>query len=157
MKYLLKSIKYFIALCILCLGVMWLNQQFGFAQLSMEETFYVMFHTTRGMLLPFVMIVAAAFYPKFGFITRRVEGDIEEHRLQILNTMKDLGFELMKEEDEVLFFRATSPLRKLIYLYEDEIKVSQYGQWIEIEGIRRGVAKIVYRLDPILERLGRHE
>ena len=30
---------------------------------------------------------------------------------------------------------------------EDEIKVSQYGQWIVLDGIRRGVARVQYRLD----------
>lgn len=32
-------------------------------------------------------------------------------------------------------------------LGEDEIKVSQYGQWIVLDGIRRGVARVQYRLD----------
>ena len=28
---------------------------------------------------------------------------------------------------------------------EDEITVEQYGQWIDITGIRRGVARVLYR------------
>ena len=35
----------------------------------------------------------------------------------------------------------------LMLLGEDEIKVSQYGQWIVLDGIRRGVARVQYRLD----------
>ena len=31
-------------------------------------------------------------------------------------------------------------------LFEDDITVEQYGQWIDITGIRRGVAKVVYRM-----------
>ena len=38
-------------------------------------------------------------------------------------------------------------LHRLLLLFEDEILVSQYGQWILVEGIRRGVARVIYRLD----------
>jgi hypothetical protein len=30
-------------------------------------------------------------------------------------------------------------------LFEDEIVVEQYAQWINITGIRRGVAKVVFQ------------
>ncbi len=58
------------------------------------------------MLLPAVIVVLAALYPKFGFITRRVEGDVEEHREQILNAFRSAGFELVGEEEGVMRFRA---------------------------------------------------
>ena len=38
-------------------------------------------------------------------------------------------------------FRARGALHRLLLLFEDEILVSQYGQWILVEGIRRGVAR----------------
>ena len=38
-------------------------------------------------------------------------------------------------------FRADNFGQKLMLLGEDEIKVSQYGQWIVLDGIRRGVAR----------------
>lgn len=99
------------------------------------------------MLLPAVIVVLAALYPKFGFIVRKVEGDVQQNREQILNAFRSAGFDLVREADEALFFRAKSPLYKLLLLGEDEIKVSQYGQWILIDGIRRGVARVEYRLD----------
>ena len=157
MKYFLCSLKYFVALCVLCVAIMCLNQVMGIATLTIEETFYVMFHTLRGSLLIVAIVVAAAFYPKFGFIGRRVEGDVVENRTQIINAMKDSGFELHREEDEVMYFRAKNPLRRFMMLYEDELKVSQYGQWIEVEGIRRGVAMVVYRLDSFIAMVKRNE
>ena len=51
MKYFIRSLKYFVALCVLCAAIMALNRLSGFATLTLEETFYVMFHTTRGMML----------------------------------------------------------------------------------------------------------
>ena len=119
MKYFIRSLKYFVALCVLCAAIMALNRLSGFATLTLEETFYVMFHTTRGMMLPAVIVLLAAFYPKFGFVQRKVEGD--------------------------------GLLLKLTLLGEDEIKVSQYGQWILIDGIRRGVARAGYKLDSYIQ------
>lgn len=146
-RYLIRASKYFVALCVLCAAIMALNLTTGLARLSFGESLYVMFHTPRGMLLPAVIVVLAALYPKFGFITRRVEGDVEEHREQILNAFRSAGFELVGEEKGVMRFRARGTLHRLLLLFEDEILVSQYGQWILVEGIRRGVARVIYRLD----------
>ena len=55
------------------------------------------------------------------------------------------------DEDGVMTFRADGLLLKLTLLGEDEIKVSQYGQWILIDGIRRGVARAGYKLDSYIQ------
>ena len=116
MKYFIRSLKYFVALCVLCAAIMALNRLSGFATLTLEETFYVMFHTTRGMMLPAVIVLLAAFYPKFGFVQRKVEGDVGENREQIVNAFKSAGFSLRTDEDGVMTFRADSLLRKLTLL-----------------------------------------
>ena len=151
MQYFIRSLKYFVALCVLCAAIMALNLLSGFASLSFQETVYVMFHTTRGLMLPAVIVLLAAFYPKFGFVVRKVEGDVEENRDQIMNAFKSAGFSLRGEKDGVMTFRADTPLRKLTLLWEDEIKVSQYGQWILLDGIRRGVARVGYKLDSYIQ------
>lgn len=157
MKYLIRSLKYFVALCVLCVIMMGLMLLTGTSQLTAEETIYLMFHSDRFVLLGVAMVVLAAAYPRFGFITRRVEGDVEQHRTQINNALHTAGFRLVKEEDGVLFFRGDGLLKRLSLLFEDEISVRQYGQWIEIEGIRRGVAKAWYLLDSYIEMVKRNE
>lgn len=157
MKYLIRSLKYFVALCVLCVVLMALMILTGTSQLTAEETIYLMFHSDRFVLLGVAMVVLAAAYPRFGFITRRVEGDVEQHRTQINNALHTAGFRLVKEEDGVLFFRGDGLLKRLSLLFEDEISVRQYGQWIEIEGIRRGVAKAWYLLDSYIEMVKRNE
>lgn len=157
MKYLVRSLKYFVALCVLCVVLMALMILTGSSNLTAEETIYLMFHSDRFVLLGVAMVVLAAAYPRFGFITRRVEGDVEQHRTQINNALHTAGFRLVKEEDGVLFFRGDGLLKRLSLLFEDEISVRQYGQWIEIEGIRRGVAKTWYLLDSYIEMVKRNE
>lgn len=157
MKYLIRSLKYFVALCVLCVVLMALMILTGSSNLTAEETLYLMFHSDRFVLLGVAMVVLAAAYPRFGFITRRVEGDVEQHRTQINNALHTAGFRLVKEEDGVLYFRGDGLLKRLSLLFEDEISVRQYGQWIEIEGIRRGVAKAWYLLDSYIEMVKRNE
>ncbi len=82
MKYFIRSLKYFCALCVLCAAIMYLNRLAGTARLSIPETLYVMFHTP-GNAAARAILLLAAFYPKFGFIVRQVEGDVVENREQI--------------------------------------------------------------------------
>ena len=48
-------------------------------------------------------------------------------------------------------------MRRYTLLFEDEICVSQQGKMIQIEGIRRGVARVVYRLDSYIQMVRRDE
>ncbi len=157
MKYLVRSLKYFVALCVLCVIMMGLMLLTGTSQLTAEETLYLMFPSDRFVLLGIAIVALSATYPRFGFMTKRVEGDVEQHRLQIENAFRGAGFRLVKEEDGVLYFRGDGLWKRLTLLFEDEIRVSQYGQWIELEGIRRGVARAWYLLDSYLEMVKRDE
>lgn len=145
MKYFVRSLKYFFALCVLFIALTGL--MIGTSALSLEGVLYEMFHTDRYLRVMLVIIALAAAYPRFGFVVRKVEGDIEENREQIINAFRSAGFSLRSDENGVMTFRADSFGQKLLLLGEDEIKVSQYGQWIVLDGIRRGVARVQYRLD----------
>ena len=155
-KYIVRSLKYFFALCVLCIALMGLMLMTGTSALSLDDTLYVMLHTDRYLMLFAAIVALAAVYPRFGFVVRKVDGDVEENREQIVNAFKSAGFSLRGEEDGVMTFRADGPLRKLMLLGEDEIKVSQYGQWIQIDGIRRGVARVEYRLDSYIQ-MSKHD
>ena len=136
-KYIVRSLKYFFALCVLCIALMGLMLMTGTSALSLDDTLYVMLHTDRYLMLFAAIVALAAVYPS----------DIEENREQILNAFRSAGFSLRSDEDGVMTFRADNFGQKLMLLGEDEIKVSQYGQWIVLDGIRRGVARVQYRLD----------
>lgn len=152
--YLIRSLKYFAALCVLCMAAVALNLEFELSPLTLDEYLYIMLHTPRGLLLPTVLVVLAAFYPRFGFTVRTVEGDMTRHREQIVNAFKSARFSLRSEHDGVMTFRADGLLHKLMLLGEDEIKVSQQGDRIVLDGIRRGVARVVYRLEIYIQTVG---
>lgn len=143
----MRAVKYFAAFCVIYLAVVWLSVSTmnGYEQ-SVWDYVWAMLQTTRGQLLVVAVVLLSAFYPRFGFITRRVEWDMEDERDQIIATFALAGFSLREEGDGRMVFRADNMLDRLVMLFEDEITVVQYGQWIDITGIRRGVAKVVYRM-----------
>lgn len=143
----MRAVKYFAAFCVIYLAVVWLSVSTmnGYEQ-SVWDYVWATLQTTRGQLLVVAVVVLSAFYPRFGFITRRVEWDMEDERDQIIATFALAGFSLREEGDSRMVFRADNMLDRLVMLFEDEITVVQYGQWIDITGIRRGVAKVVYRM-----------
>ena len=110
MKYFIRSLKYFVALCVICVAILALMLATGTSALTLDQTVYVMFHTSRYATLFAAIVVLAALYPKFGFVVRKVEGDVEENREQIINAFKSAGFSLRGEEDGVMTFRADGPL-----------------------------------------------
>ena len=143
----MRAVKYFAAFCVIYLAVVWLSVSTmnGYEQ-SVWDYVWATLQTTRGQLLVVAVVVLSAFYPRFGFITRRVEWDMEDERDQIIAMFALAGFSLREEGDGRMVFRADNMLDRLVMLFEDEITVVQYGQWIDITGIRRGVAKVVYRM-----------
>ncbi|BFK43160.1 MULTISPECIES: hypothetical protein [Alistipes] len=152
MKYLIRSVKYFIALCVLYLIIMALMLLTNTSVLTPSETFSALVHSTRGQVLIVAVVLLSALYPKFGFIRRQEIGSLRKNREQILNAFVSEGFKPVRESEHEMVFRADSLFKRLTLLFEDEIRVTQTGEWITIEGIRRGVARVYYRLQSYLER-----
>lgn len=146
MRYLIRAVKYLLAFCVIYLAVVWLSlKTMRGMDVSVMDYVVATLQTTRGQLLMAAVVVLSAFYPRFGFMTRRVECDMEEERDSLLANMALAGYTLREESEGRMVFRATSILDRIVMLFEDEIVVEQYAQWINITGIRRGVAKVMYR------------
>ena len=147
MRYAVRAIKYFVAFVVLYLAVTWLSLHASGIDVSVWDSVRATMHTTRGALLAAAVAVLSALYPLFGFVTRRVEASTEEDREQVITAFETSGFRLAAEEDGTMIFRADSFPRRLLLLFEDEVRIGQYGQWVEITGIRRAVARVAYRLE----------
>ena len=113
--------------------------------LTPSETFSALVRSTRGQVLIVAVVLLSALYPKFGFIRRQEIGSLRKNREQILNAFVSEGFKPVRESEHEMVFRADSLFKRLTLLFEDEIRVTQTGEWITIEGIRRGVARVYYR------------
>lgn len=151
MKYLIRAIKYFVAFCVLYVAILWLSLRMSGMEVSVWDSVAVTMQTTRGRLLAAAVVVLSAAYPRFGFVTRRVECLMDEDRERIVSAFEASGFRAVSQTDERMVFRADNIVRRLTLLGEDEIEVRQYGQWVEITGIRRAVARVAYRLEMYMD------
>jgi hypothetical protein len=151
MKYLVRSVKFLVALLVLYVATVWLMSTVGASMLSARDTIFVMFQTTRGQLLVAAIIIWVAIYPKVGYIKRESSADFDGDKEQILTVFVVTGYELMEQNEKEMRFRASNFFRRLRLLFEDEVVVrrSESGG-VEIEGVRRTVAYATMRLNSYL-------
>ena len=85
MKYFVRALKYFAAFCVLYVAIVWLSVMTTKGMdISAWDYIAANFQTTRGKLLGLAVVVLSAVYPRMGFMTRRVECDIEAEHDYIL-------------------------------------------------------------------------
>lgn len=154
MRYLVRSVKYFVKLCVICTAAFLVMVLANMTPLTPAEAPAILFHTPQGWILIVAAVVLAAFYPRFGFLTRQVAGDVEANRQQVINALKSAGYALTPggNTDGKLTFRAANPLRRMAWLWEDTITAGQYGQWIVLSGPGKHVASVENKLRSFLEQ-----
>ena len=147
MRYLVRSAKYFAAFCVLYVAIVWISVKTTTGMdVSVWDYIVATFATTRGKMLGLAVVVLSALYPRMGFMTRQVQCDMAEEHDYILAIFAAAGFSLKSESEGRMVFKADNILSRVVMLFEDEITVEQNGPMLDITGIRRGVAKVVYRM-----------
>ncbi len=154
MKYTIRAVKYFCMIALLFIVVTFFMNFSGDLKLTPSEQ-WSLFMADRGLLKICILILLSAIYPYFGYVKRDVEGSLEEFRGQVDVAMESSGFTFVRERDGVLEYRANTILRRVTFLFEDTVTVSQVGGNIRIEGIRRGVVYIYYYLDNFIKNYRR--
>lgn len=155
--YIRRSVKFLTALVVLYVAAMWLMARTGMTLLTPREMAVNLLLSTRGQLLMAVVAVWSAVYPKVGFVSRRVEAQLDDDRERIENAFIRSGYELRRAEEGRMVFRAVNVFRRLRLLFEDEVTVEQYGQWVVVSGIRRSVAEVEMRLKTYMDNAKRNE
>lgn len=147
MQPFVRSVKYFVHLCVLCAAVLLVMYLAGLLAVDPGQLPALLFASWRGWVLLAAIVVLSAAYPFTGFVTRRVEGDLDADRERIVNAFRAEGFELASQNEEEMTFRAANALRRLWLHFDDEVRVGQFGQWIELSGQRRTVVRVSPRLE----------
>ena len=155
-KYLLRSLKYFLTLCVLLVALIWIKIKYESLPVTYLQMVEIYFSQWNGWAMAATMILLSATYPLFGFVRRVVSADITADRQQIEAAMATVGLELCSATDTCLTFRATG-LQRLTLLFEDEVTVTVSGEGVVISGHRRTVVRAVIRLDGYLTNKRRDE
>lgn len=148
-KYLLRSLKYFVTLCVLFVALVWLKLKYEQLPITMSEMLQLYFSAWNGWFMAVVIVAMSATYPFFGFVKRSVVATIAVDREQIEAAMATVGLALASATADRLTFRATG-LQRITLLFEDEVVVEQQGDEVVISGHRRSVVRAVIRLEGYL-------
>ena len=144
-KYFIRSVKYLVAFLVLYVGLAWVMHYTGNPHnISFAERMEAMFNSGwRGWSTVVGIILLAATYPYFGYVRRRISGDITTDREQLNRAAEFTGLELVAENEGELVYRAKG-LRRFVLLFEDEVRVKQVGEEIEIDGLRRVTVRMAF-------------
>ena len=148
-KYLLRSLKYFVTLCVLFVALVWLKLKYEQLPITMGEMLQLYFSAWNGWFMAVVIVAMSATYPFFGFVKRSVVATIAADREQIEAAMATVGLAHASATADRLTFRATG-LQRITLLFEDEVVVEQQGDEVVISGHRRSVVRAVIRLEGYL-------
>ena len=107
MRYLIRSVKFLVALLVLYVAAVWLMSVMGASMLSVRDTIFVMFQTLRGQLLVAAIIVWVAIYPKVGYVKRECIADFDADKEQITTAFVVSGYELVAQDENEVRYRAS--------------------------------------------------
>ena len=155
-KYLLRSVKYFVALCVLYVALMALMHYSEHAPITFAQRWQLLFATWRGWGMVVATILLAVTYPFFGFAKRHFEGDIAADREEFTMAAEVSGLELVSATEEELRYR-TRGLRRLVKLYEDEVVVRQNGTQVEVDGLRSLSVRFAFDAERFITNKHRRE
>lgn len=146
MIYFRRSVKYLLLLVVLYAALMVLMDRTGTLALPLRDMLWLQAHTWRGWVMLGGVLLLSLTYPLFGFVAREVRGDLRRQRERVIAAFEASGFRLEGEDADGMTFRGDGWWTRLTLLGEDRIRVVQHGDCICVKGIRRGVARAVYRL-----------
>ena len=139
MKYLIKSIKYFIYFSLMCSVIVGALVLIGAVEGNIDSIFSEG-NTSVGKIAIFFAIVAAV-YPKVGFINRDIasEKDWEDMKQTAVEFMKERQYDLESETEDTVTFRFRGAIGRLSKMYEDRLTLKKTAYGYQMEGLRKDV------------------
>lgn len=147
MKYLVRSVKYFLYLTIILVLVVFVLVQFNIVDADLSTMFVNGYDSYWQMAL--MLAVFASLYPKWGFSTRKayINGSFEELKDGIVEVMENHGYVLESNEGEDMTFRKRSGLSKALKVWEDRISFSREIAGYRLEGLTRDLPRLIAALE----------
>ena len=149
--YWRRAVIYMVRLLVLVFALIAVMVATGMARTGADGNLADVFMTPKALLLFAIIVLWSLVYPKLGFIRQPLKMDFNAGKEQIQKVFSDNGFVLVEQKDNEMIFRMSSPLRRTLALWEDRIVVSATDGGIEMEGMRKEVARIEFRLQPFLQ------
>lgn len=142
MKYIVRSIKYFVYLIVILALIIVILVLAGFVEGDLSKIFVNGYDSLWQIAL--MMAVFAAIYPRFGFSTRTAHfyGTPEEADAALKGVMERLGYKFEKQEGDDVCYIKRAPFARLAKMYEDRITVRHIAAGLELEGLTKDTVRI---------------
>lgn len=142
MKYLIRSVKYFIYLVVIISLILAILVLIGAAEADISTMFRNGYNALWQIAILFAVI--AAIYPKFGFITRDaiMTGTLVENTDRVRNYMASREYVLESENGNVLTYRHRGFISRLTRMFEDRITITLTEEGATVEGLRKDAFRI---------------
>ena len=150
--YITRALKYFLKLIIVIALVLGVLAALGRLSISGNMMLETLFLSWRGAVLAGAVLIFSVIYPKISFTTVGVRGNLEASREDVVNAFATYGYSLDREDADGMVFRANSKLRRLLWQFDDAVKVSQNDRYIQIEGTKKIVPRVELRLNAFINR-----
>lgn len=147
MKYLIRSIKYFVWFAIILAITMTVMASLGLVEADLESMFR---DGTKSLWqIAALFAIFALLYPMTGFRNQKTEipGEYGEIRDKIIGLMGQRGYVLEKEDGENMTFRLETKFRQAMKMFEDRITMTRVPGGFKIEGLRKEVVRIISFLE----------
>lgn len=147
-NYIRRAIKYFFSLIILMFIL------FAFMYLTgtaASDNYFETLSSERGIFMLVSLLGLAALYPYFGYTKRTLDVNFEQNKDAVLKVMDLCGYQAdHTTQDGEIVFRASTAVKKIKYLGEDTIVLSTQADKMALEGVRKELVRIEYRLRTFL-------
>ena len=150
MKYLIRSIKYFIYFSLMCTLIVYALVLIGAVEGDINTIFEEGYKSVGKIAIFFALV--AAVYPKLGFISRdmSISGSWCEIRMKTVEFMSERRYSLESESENKTTFRLKGNTGRLTKMFEDRITLTKTADGWQMEGLRKDVLRLASGLENLL-------
>ncbi len=152
MKYLIRSVKYFFHFVLLMVLIILALVLIGAVEGNINEIFEDGYKSLWKIAAFFVLI--AAVYPKFAFISRRLDVDADWNtvRNEAVSYFSERGLKVEAESADQVTFRRVGMGQRIAKMGEDRITLSRTEEGYVLDGLRKDIilfaTALEYRISP---------
>ena len=148
MKYLVRSLKYFVYLIIVLTLVILILVKFHIVEGNLETMFRNGYDSLWQIAL--IALVFSALYPRLSYSKRMLAapGDPAELKGGIIESMDNRGWKLSEEQpDGTMKFVKRSPMARALAMWEDTLTFTPELGGYSVEGLTKQSVRVISALE----------
>lgn len=145
-RYLIRFVKSFVFLTLWLVIILGLMLAFKQTTMSLSD----LFTTDNGRMFWLMVAVFSLVHPVLGYSKRPLLDEAKNISAEIDEVAAKSGYHKVSEENGEMVYRADSFLKALMLQYEDKITIKTVDGTSTIEGPRKEIVKMIFRLDTLM-------